>query len=72
MNKTAINKMLNIITERKPCLRESYQYDYIMRMMDKPKGTLAYAEKMYVRENLRSLCAVTGLSYERLLMRVCR
>ena len=33
MNKTAINKMLNIITERKPSLRESYQYDYIMRMM---------------------------------------
>ena len=29
MNKTAINKMLDIITERKPSLRESYQYNYM-------------------------------------------
>ena len=72
MNKTAINKMLNIITERKPCLRESLQYDYIKRMMDKPKGTLAYAEKLHVKENLRSLCVVAGLSYERLIMKVCK
>ena len=72
MNKTAINKMLAIITERKPSLRESYQYNYIMRMMDKSKGTLAYAEKLYVKENLRSLCAVAGLSYERLIMKVCK
>ena len=72
MNKTAINKMLTIITERKPSLRETHQYNYIMRMMDKPKGTLAYAEKLYVKENLRSLCAVAGLSYERLIMKVCK
>ena len=72
MNKTAINKMLNIITERKPNLRETHQYNYIMRMMDKPKGTLAYAEKLYVKENLRYLCAVAGLSYERLIMKVCK
>ena len=72
MNKTAINKMLDIITERKPSLRESFQYDYIKRMMDKPKGTLAYAEKLYVKENLRSLCVVAGLSYERLIMKVCK
>ena len=72
MNKTAINKMLDIITERKPSLRETDQYNYIMRMMDKPKGTLAYAEKLYVKENLRSLCAVAGLSYERLIMKVCK
>ena len=72
MNKTAINKMLNIITERKPSLRETFQYTYIMRIMEKDASTIAYAEKMYVRENLRSLCAVAGLSYERLLMRVCR
>lgn len=72
MNKTAINKMLNIITERKPSLRETDQYDYIVRMMDKPKGTLAYAEKLYIKENLRSLCVVAGLSYERLIMKVCK
>lgn len=72
MNKTAINKMLDIITERKPSLRESFQYNCIVRMMDKPKGTLTYAEKLYVKENLRSLCAVAGLSYERLIMKVCK
>ena len=72
MNKTAINKMLDIITERKPSLRESYQYNSIVRMMDTPKGTLAYAEKLYIKENLRSLCAVAGLSYERLIMKVCK
>lgn len=72
MNKTAINKMLNIITECKPSLRKSFQYDYIKRMTSKPKGTLAYAEKLYVKENLRSLCAVAGLSYERLIMKVCK
>ena len=71
MNKKPIIKMLNIIAERNPNLRESYQYDYIMRMMDKPKGTLAYAEKLYIKENLRSLCAVAGLSYERLIFKVC-
>ena len=72
MNQTAINKMLDIISERKPSLRESYQYNYIVRMMDKPKGTLANAEKLYIKENLRSLCAVAGLSYERLIMKVCK
>ena len=72
MNKRPINKMLAIITERKPSLRESHQYNYIVRMMDKPKGTLAYAEKLYIKENLRSLCAVAGLSYERLIMKVCK
>lgn len=72
MNKKPIIKMLNIITERNPNLRDTFQYTYIMRIMEKDARTIAYAEKMYVRDNLRSLCEVAGLSYERLLMRVCK
>lgn len=72
MNKRPINKMLNIIKERKPEVQASHQYKYIMQVLAKSNDAITYAEKMMVRDNLRVLCTVCGLSYERLLMRVCK
>ena len=72
MNKTAINKMLAIVVERKPSVQASHQYKYIMMVLSKDSKDITYAEKLMVRDNLRSLCAVAGLSYERLIMKVCK
>ena len=72
MNKRPINKILATIVERKPSVQASHQYKYIMMVLDKDSKDITYAEKLYVKENLRSLCAVAGLSYERLIMKVCK
>jgi hypothetical protein len=72
MNKRPINKMLTIITERKPSVQASHQYKYIMMVLDKDSKDITYTEKLMVRDNLRSLCVVAGLSYERLIMKVCK
>lgn len=72
MNKRPINKMLALVIERKPMMQASHQYKYIMQVLDKDNKDISYAEKMMVRDNLRVLCAVAGLSYDRLLMRVCQ
>ena len=72
MNKRPINKMLAIVVERKPSVQASHQYKYIMMVLDKDSKDITYAEKLMVRDNLRSLCAVAGLSYERLIMKVCK
>ncbi|MBR4931292.1 MAG: hypothetical protein IKZ00_10895 [Bacteroidaceae bacterium] len=72
MNKRPINKMLAIVVERKPEVQASHQYKYIMLVLSKDNEDISYAEKLMVRDNLRVLCAVAGLSYDRLLMRVCQ
>ena len=72
MNKRPINKMLAIVVERKPSVQASHQYKYIMLVLSKNNEDISYAEKLMVRDNLRVLCTVAGLSYERLLMRVCK
>ena len=72
MNKRPINKILATVVERKPEAQASHQYKYIMLVLSKDNKDIAYAEKMMVRDNLRILCTVAGLSYERLLMRVCQ
>lgn len=72
MNKRPINKMLDVIVERKPEAQASHQYKYIMQVLAKSNEAITYAEKMMVRDNLRVLCTVCGLSYERLLVRVCK
>ena len=72
MNKRPINKMLAIVVERKPEVQASHQYKYIMLVLSKDNGDISYAEKLMVRDNLRVLCTVAGLSYDRLLMRVCQ
>jgi hypothetical protein len=72
MNKRPINKMLATIVERKPEVQASHQYKYIMLVLSKDNEDISYAEKLMVRDNLRVLCTVAGLSYERLLMRVCK
>lgn len=72
MNKRPINKMLSTVREAKPEVQASHQYKYIMMVLNKDNKDISYAEKMMVRDNLRVLCAVAGLSYERLLMRVCQ
>lgn len=72
MNKRPINKMLTAVVERKPEVQESHQYKYIMRVLTKDNKDITYTEKLMVKDNLRELCAVTGLSYERLLMKVCK
>lgn len=71
MNKRPINKMLSTVRELKPEVQASHQYKYIMLVLNKDNKDITYEEKMMVRDNLRVLCTVAGLSYERLLMRVC-
>ena len=72
MNKKPINKMLATVVERKPEVQASHQYKYIMLVLSKDNKDIGYAEKLMVRDNLRVLCTVAGLSYDRLLMRVCQ
>lgn len=72
MTKRPINEMLTIIIEQKSDLTKSHQYNYIMKVLEKDNDAITYAEKLAVREALCVLCAVCGLSYERLLMRVCK
>ena len=72
MNKRPINKMLATVVERKPSVQASHQYRYIMLVLSKDNEDISYAEKLMVRDNLRVLCTVAGLSYDRLLMRVCK
>ena len=64
--------MLAIVIERKPSIQASHQYKYIMLVLNKDNESITYAEKLMVRDNLRVLCTVAGLSYERLLMKVCQ
>ena len=71
MNKRPINKMLSTVRELKPEVQASHQYKYIITVLNKDSKDITYEEKMMVRDNLRVLCTVAGLSYERLLMRVC-
>lgn len=70
MNKRPINKMLSTVRELKPEVQASHQYKYIIQVLNKDNKDITYAEKVMVRDNLRVLCRVAGLSYERLLMRV--
>ena len=72
MNKRPINKMLSTVRELKPEVQASHQYKYIMMVLNKDNKNITYTEKMMVRDNLRVLCTAAGLSYERLLMRVCQ
>ena len=72
MNKRPINKTLAAIVERKSELTHSTHYTSIMNILAKSNKDITYAEKMEVRDNLRVLCVVCGLSYERLMMRVCK
>jgi hypothetical protein len=71
MNTTVVKKILRLIAEANPSICQTYYYGYISRMVEKDGKTIAYAEKMYVKEGLRVLCSVSGLSYERLLLKVC-
>ena len=70
MNKKPINKMLAAVVERKPDTQASHQYKYIMMVLNKDNKDITYTERLMVRDNLRVLCKVAGLSYDRLLMRV--
>ena len=72
MNEKSINEMLAIITEQKGDLTKSHQYNYIMKVLEKDNDAITYAEKLAVREALCVLCVVCGLSYDRLIMEVCK
>ena len=72
MNKRPINKMLSTVRELKPEVQASHQYKHIMMVLNKDNEDITYEEKLMVRDNLRVLCKVAGVSYERLLMRVCK
>ena len=72
MNKRPINEILAIVVERKPSLVETCTYKETMDVLARRSECITYAEKMQVRDNLRILCILAGLSYERLVMKVCR
>ena len=72
MNKRPINKMLCTVRELQPEVQASHQYKHIMMVLNKDNEDITYEEKLMVRDNLRVLCKVAGVSYERLLMRVCQ
>lgn len=72
MNKRPINEILAIVVERKPSLVNTYTYKETMDVLARRSECITYAEKIQVRDNLRILCILAGLSYERLVMKVCR
>ena len=72
MNKRPVNEILTIIIERKPSLTETYIYKETMDVLARKTECITYAEQMQVRDNLRTLSILAGLSYERLIMKVCR
>ena len=72
MNMRPINKMLSTVRELKPEVQANHQYKYIMMVLTKENEDITYTEKMMVRDNLRVLCKVAGVSYERLIMKVCK
>ena len=72
MNKRPINEILTIIIERKPSLTGTCIYKETMDVLARRSECITYAEKMQVRDNLRTLSILAGLSYERLIMKVCR
>lgn len=72
MNKRPINIILGIIVEREPSIKETCTYQETMDVLAKRSECITHTEKMMVRDNLRMLCILAGLSYERLLMRVCK
>lgn len=72
MNKRPINTILDIIVERKPSIKETCTYQETMDVLSKDNKSITYAEKTMVRDNLRTLCILAGLSYERLILKVCR
>lgn len=72
MNKRPINTILDIIVERKPSIKETCTYQETMDVLSKDNKSITYAEKIMVRDNLRALCILAGLSYERLILKVCR
>lgn len=72
MNKRPINTILDIIVERKPSIKETCIYQETMSVLSKDNKNITYAEKTMVRDNLRTLCILAGLSYERLILKVCR
>lgn len=72
MKKRPIERMLTIIIEQKSDLTRTHQYQYIKKMLEKDTKDITYAQKLIIRDHLRSLCTVCGLSYDRLLMRVCQ
>lgn len=72
MNKRPINEILAIVVERKPSLVDTYTYKETMDVLARRSECITYAEKMQVRDNLRILCILADLSYERLVMKVCR
>ena len=72
MNKRPISAILDISTVSEPATNEIYTYQETMDVLAKRSECVTYAEKMMVRDNLRMLCVLAGLSYERLIMKVCR
>lgn len=72
INKKPINEILNIIIEQKNDLTKSQQYQYISKVLKKESKDITYPEKLAMREALRTLCVVAGLSYDRLILKVYR
>lgn len=70
MKKRPIEKMLDIIIEKDESLARSHSYKWVRKTLEKKTEDLTYTDKYALREELRSLCAVCGLSYDRLLFRV--
>lgn len=72
MKKRPINKILSAVVERKPEVQVSHQYRYIQEVLNKENDSITYEEKLRVRENLRVLCDVCGLCYERMVLKACQ
>lgn len=68
MHKRPINDVLALVVERKPEVQVSHQYRYIMQVLAKDNENITNTEKLMVRDNLRALCEMVGLSYARLVM----
>lgn len=71
MQSKPINKILTIVVEKKPTVKATHQYKYIINALAKDTATLTYEDKERVRDYLRVLCALADVSYARVVREVC-
>ncbi len=68
INREAINKMLQAITERAKskgwhAMTDTYAYKDIMRILSKEDKDIGYADREMLRNSLELLCVCQGLHY---------
>ena len=75
MNKTVINKMLNVMRAKADttwkAMYGTHQYKHIIMVLNKRDDEITYVDKEMVGINLRTLCLALGIQYYALLQEAC-